>query len=159
MARKNNRIYPSELFSYRGRNYLFGFAPSEKTSKGAYSQYLLFMKTITGILGEFGIHMSNNGYAFIIDAVMVITDMRSLDIRLNSDVYPYIAYKYEYKRYSSIEHNIRNAIRSAYRDNERHPGTNKMGIFERVPTNKQFLFYVTECVWRSMQDEILPAAC
>lgn len=140
------------------RDYLFGFSGDRRTSKEEYSRYVLFMKTITTILNDFGIHISNNGYSYIIDSVMVIMDLRSMDIRLSNDVYPHVARKYDFRKSTTIEHNIRNAIKSACLDYERNPGSNKMGIFGKRPTNKQFLLYVAEAVSRKMCEEMISVA-
>ena len=139
-----------------GRSYLFG-AGSHKLSREEYSRYVTFMNSITRKLNEFGIHINNNGYSYIIEAVMIIIDMKTLDIILRNDVYPYVALKHDYKRCSAIEHNIRNAIKSACLDYERNPGINNMGIFGKRPTNKQFLLYITECVYRDMCSEMISA--
>ncbi|MBQ3291770.1 MAG: hypothetical protein IJH43_05290 [Mogibacterium sp.] len=149
---------PQSLFKQSERNYLFGFVPSARTNKESYNRYIVFMKAITEVLNDFGIHISNNGYSYIIDSVMLIMDLRTLDLRLKTDVYPVIARKYDFKKYTTIEHNIRNAIKSACLDNERHPGANKMDIFGRRPTNKQFLLYVTEYVSRKMCEEMISLA-
>lgn len=148
---ENGRFY--------GWNYLYGISPEGITSREEYERYVVFMKTITDMLNDFGIRISNNGYSFIIDAVMIIFDRRCLDLRLNNDVYPYIAYKYNYRNGSVIEHNIRNAINSAYVDNQKNPGSNRMAIFRKRPTNKEFLFYVTDGVCHKMSEAVLPPAC
>ncbi|MBQ6388370.1 MAG: hypothetical protein IJH90_01905 [Mogibacterium sp.] len=140
-------------------DYLFGSKPSKRTSREEYKRYVVFMKTISQILSEFGIHMSNNGYTYIVDSVQVIYDRKTFDIRLSKDVYPFVALKYGYDKSTIIEHNIRNAIRSACLDNERKPGANRMGIFGKKPTNKEFLFYVADAVSFRMSDELIDAAC
>ena len=43
-------------------------------------------------------------------AVMLIIDQRSMDIKLNNDIYPYVADKYDFNKASTVEHNIRNAV-------------------------------------------------
>ena len=48
------------------------------------------------------------------------------------------------------EHNIRNAVSAAYRDNIRTPGANKMSRFHRKPTTKQFLMFLADYVRHSM---------
>ena len=74
--------------------YFFGFGGMRKTSKESYSRYALFIRTITRELNAFGIHISNNGYSYIIDSVLLIIDRRSLDLKLNTDIYPAVAAKY-----------------------------------------------------------------
>lgn len=149
--------YRPGLFSQSG-NYLFSVSRHGIAQKEGYSAYVIFMSSITEILRDFGIHISNNGYSYIIDSVMIIIDLSSMDIKLNNDVYPFIANKYGFKNKTAVEHNIRNAIRSACLDNERNPGTNKMGVFRKRPTNKQFLMYVAEAVSRRMYEEMMSQA-
>lgn len=116
----------------------------------AYEKYQAFYIPVSAALKDFGIRLEYNGYAYILEAVRIIVDRNTFDIRLNTDVYPYIADKYNIRQSSCIEHNIRNAISVAYRDNEKKPGVNRMDIFDRKPTNKQFLMYVADCVRCSM---------
>ena len=149
--------YAPGIYRQNG-NSLFSVSRYGGSNKEAYSRYVSYMRNITDVLKEFGIHISNNGYSYIIDAVMLIIDQRSMDIKLNNDVYPYVADKYEFSKTSTVEHNIRNAIRSACLDNERTPGINKMSIFGNKPKNKQFLMYVAEVVSRRMYDEIMSVA-
>ena len=127
------------------------FIPSTILPKGAntdaYLRYINTLKIITDELNKFGIHLGNNGYSYIIDAVMIIAERNSLDVVLSKDVYPVLAYRYRSTSPSVIEHNIRNAIKTAYIDNETQPGINKMGCFRKRPTNKEFLIYLSEIVW------------
>ena len=147
--------YPSTVkrFADNGWNYLFGYRPDIKTNRDDYNRYVIFMKSITELLNNFGIHVANNGYAYIIDAVMILIDQKNLDIKFNNDVYPLIAYKYGISKYSVVEHNIRNAIKTACADYEKDPEANCMGMFGKRPTNREFLFYLTAEVCRRMCDE------
>ena len=118
----------------------------------AYEKYQAFYIPVSEALKDFGIRLEYNGYAYILEAVRIIVDRNTYDIRLKTDVYPHIAAKYNIRQPACIEHNIRNAIGVAYRDNERNPGSNMMNVFERKPTNKQFLMYVADSVRRSMYE-------
>ena len=127
-------------------------AGDQKGLDSAYERYQAFYIPVSAALRDFGIRLEYNGYAYILEAVRIIVDRNTFDIRLKTDVYPRIAAKYNIRQSTCIEHNIRNAINVAYRDNERNPGSNMMSIFDRKPTNKQFLMHVADCVRQSMYE-------
>lgn len=137
-------------FLSNDRVFLFGLEGAERLTKNEKQKYMLFTLSIRDILSELGIHPNNNGYAYIIESVKIILDLNTLDIQLRNDVYPLIVRKYELNRESTIDHNIRNAIITAYRDYQRDPDSNNMGIFRKCPSNKIFIYYVTENVWHRM---------
>ena len=139
-------------FSDNGWNYLFGFRPEIKSSREDYNRYIVFIRIITDLLKDYGIHITNNGYAYIIDSVMILIDQKSLDLKFNNDVYPLVAFKYGISKTSVIEHNIRNAIQTACADYEKDPEANRMGVFGKRPTNREFLFYITTEVCQKMYD-------
>ena len=139
-------------------SFLFGFELNGAASGEDYRKYFTFLDTITPVLNEFGIHMGNNGYAYILDSVKIILDRESYDLRLKSDIYPLIAARYRLKNYSAVEHSIRNAINSAFNDYQRNPAANKMGVFGRRPTNKQFLIYIADTVTKSMCESMMRAS-
>jgi hypothetical protein len=142
-----NENNAQNYFSYVNRNGLFGIMPAGSLRREEYAKYVIFMKSTVEVLKEFGIHTNNNGYSFMIDAVSIIMDMNTFDIKLNNDVYPLIAFKHDRRGCESmISHDIRNAIGAAYSDNMREPGTNRMDMFAKRPGNKKFLFAVTEAV-------------
>ena len=118
----------------------------------AYNRYQSFYVPLSDALKDFGIRIEYNGYAYILEAVRIIIERNNLDLSLKTDVYPPIARKYHIRQTDSIEHNIRNAIGAAYRDNIKEPGSNMMGIFHRKPTSKQFLMYLADYVRRSMYE-------
>lgn len=89
---------------------------------------------------------------------MIILDLNTFDLRLNNDVYPYIAQKHRLGNIDVVEHNIRNAIKSAYRKNKNDPGSNHMYEFEKNPGNKRFLFHVAELVYIQMCETLNSAA-
>jgi hypothetical protein len=128
---------------------------------GAYRRYQSFYVPVTDALRDFGIRMEYNGYAYILEAVKLIIERDNYDVRLKTDVYPPIARKYHLAQSECIEHNIRNAINAAYRDNLKRPGSNMMGKFHRKPTSKQFIMYIADQVRRSMyaEAETLPEVC
>ena len=130
-----------------------GWLVKECTSIDAsYEKYQSFYIPATETLKEFGIRLKYNGYAYILEAVKILIERNTFDVRLNADVYPVIALKYHIDQADSIEHNIRNAIGAAYRANERCPGCNMMKIFDRKPTNKQFLMHIADSVRYSMME-------
>lgn len=118
---------------------------SRSSTKKEYARYCYFQKIISDVLRELGIHTSNNGFAYIIDAVKVMIGLQGRDIQLRNDIYPSVAALNDLKKYTIIEHNIRNAIMSACRDYNNDCTSNNMGIFDgRKPANKEFLFYVRD---------------
>lgn len=137
---------------------LFGFDMNGSASAEEYGRYYGFLETITSVLGEFGIHIGNNGYSYIIDAVKIIIDRKTYDMRLKTDIYPLIATRYRVTNQNAVEHSIRNAINIAYEDHIRDPQCNGMGIFSRRPTNKQFLVYVADTVTKFMYQSKIRAA-
>ena len=120
--------------------------------EGAYNRYQSFYVPLSDALKDFGIRIEYNGYAYIQEAVRIIIERNNLDLNLKTDVYSPIARKYSVRHTDSIEHNIRNAIGAAYRDNLKRPGSNLMGMFHRKPTSKQFLMYLADYVRRSMYE-------
>lgn len=118
--------------------------------EGARNRYTAFYVPISDALKDFGIRIEYNGYAYILEAVRIIVERNTYDVRLKTDVYPPIAAKYHLKNCDTIEHNIRNAVNAAYRESLRDPGANMMGRFHRKPTNKQFLMYLADQVRHSM---------
>lgn len=138
--------------------FLFGFDISRDGRRKDYGRYLAYMETINTVLREFGIRLGNNGYAYITDAVKIIIDRKSYDLRLKTDVYPMIAAKYHVKSFQAIEHSIRNAIHTAYEENRKSPGSNKMSIFAKRPTSKSFLMFAADAVERSMCETMMRTA-
>lgn len=132
-----------------GRNsFLFSFELNGAATSEEYMRYFEFLETITSVLDEFGIHIGNNGYAYIMDAIKIIIDRETYDMRLKTDIYPLIAARYRLRNLDTVEHSIRNAIGSAYSDYLRNPDTNRMGIFRKKPTNKQFLIFAADAVMK-----------
>ena len=144
---------PYDEENAKGSN-LFGFELRSNATTDEYRRYFYFLDSITEVLSEFGIHLGNNGYAYIMDAVKIIIDRNSFDMRLKSDIYPLIAKRYRLKSTDTVEHSIRNAINKAYKDSRSYPGTNCMDVFSRKPTNKQFLVYIASAVLRAMYDSL-----
>ncbi len=122
-------------------NYYFAFDPEVKMNTETYKRNIRIMKMITDILNENGINIKSHGYTFLKDAICIVTDIASLDISLTKDVYPYIADKYTSKNISKVEHNIRNALNSAYTlIKENYPERDCiMNSFHKKPTAKKFL--------------------
>ncbi len=141
------------------KSYLFTFELNGGASAEEYRKYCSFLDNITAELGRFGIHIGNNGYAYIMDDVNIIIERASYEIRLKSDLYPMIARKYNLKNTDAVEHSIRNALNKAYAEYQKNPDCNCMGEFSRKPTNKQFLIYVTNNVLKSMYETLMQNAC
>ena len=64
-----------------------------------------------------------------------------MDVCLSKEVYPYIAEKYKGKNISKVEHDIRNALASAYRKcRNKYPDRDCiLNDIDEKPTNKKFL--------------------
>lgn len=135
--------------------FLYGLNPAAKVDSETYRKNVAFMTAITKVLEEFDINKKNNGYAYIIDAVMLIIDQNRLDIRLGDNVYPYIKRKYNLNSVAIVEHNIRNAIKSAYKRSQKGISVSRMNKYDYKPTNKEFLITVTHDVCSRMYNELM----
>ncbi|HHW95204.1 MAG TPA: hypothetical protein GX736_04690 [Mogibacterium sp.] len=127
-----------------------GFFDTSSEKKEIQKRNLMFLSTARNLLNEYGIRESNKGYVYIIDAVRVILQLGTLDIRLNTDIYPIVACDFGISRGSVIEHAIRNAIAAAYRDYERKKDSNLMKHFHKRPSNKVFLFHIADMICQKM---------
>lgn len=144
----------SGILNANYRDFLFAVRINTAKKKDEYKMFAAFETAVSEVLEEYGIHRNNIGYTYMIEAVKIIVDVSSLDLQLNNDVYPLIASKYGLNGTSAVEHGIRNAICAAYRDYENHRGADRMKAFDRRPSNKSFLFRVTEDVCHRMLDII-----
>lgn len=135
--------------------FLYGINPAVKVDSETYRKNVAFISSITKVLEEFDINKKNNGYAYIIDAVMLIIDQNRLDIRLCDNVYPYIKGKYNLNSVAIVEHNIRNAIKSAYNRSQKGISISRMNKYDYKPTNKEFLITVTHEVCNRMYKELM----
>lgn len=142
----NGHLDLTELSNFESKSFLFGFDIEGSATAEEYRRYYIFLELINNVLREFGIHIGNNGYSYIVDSVKIIIDRKDCDIRLKSDIYPLIAVKYGVRNLDTVEHSIRNAINTAYNDCQRDPNANKMHIFNRRPTNKTFLKFIAQTV-------------
>lgn len=149
---KQLRIFNSILIEYgrlfdnniiRG-NYFYAFDPSGNIDAGIYEKDIRLIRAINEVLDENLINVKCLGYTYLREAAFIITDLRSLDVCLDKDVYPLISDKYRIDDKRNIEHCIRNALDSAYRTylagNSDH--TCIMQNFDRRPTNKPFILQV-----------------
>ena len=127
-------------------NYFFAFDPVQKTNKDMYLKNIKLLSTINEILDENCINIKSQGYTYLKDAICIITDIKSLDVCMVKEVYPYIAEKYEGKSVSKVEHDIRNALASAYRKcRKKYPDRDCiMNDLDEKPTNKQFLLIAVQ---------------
>lgn len=122
------------------------FDPTPKADTAHYRKYVELMNTIHDVLDECSINIKTHGYTYIHDAICIITDYNSFDVCLNKDIYPCIATKHRVSGISSIEHNIRNAITSAYESGE--ASSLFMNEFSKKPSNKKFLLAASKEVHR-----------
>ena len=126
-------------------SFLYGFNPHGKTEDpDSYKKHASFTNAITEALKDFDISIKNNGYAYIIDAVKLIIDQNRLDLKMSDDVYPHIKSKYKLKSIGIVEHNIRNAIKSAYNRCHNLGLSNRMRHFKVKPSNKKFLLMLSD---------------
>ncbi len=130
--------------------FMFGQDITARPSGEEMAAYFEFLKSSTSVLNEFGIHIGTNGYSYLIDALKIIIDRERYDVRMKTDVYPLIAVKRGLQRMDPVEHSIRNAINTAYEDNLRSPGCNRMDIFPRKPTSKHFIIFAADEVYKKM---------
>ena len=135
--------------------FMYGFNPEAKVDPDTYRKNIAFIRAITKVLEEFDINKKNNGYAYIIDAVMLIIDQNRLDIRLGDNVYPYIKSKYKLNNIAIVEHNIRNAIKSAFNRSRKGSCISRMSKYDYKPTNKEFLITVTHEVCSMMYNDLM----
>ena len=94
-------------------NYFFAFNPSAENEKKMYERNIRLLETIYNVLNEYNINVKCKGYTFMKDAICIITDLKRLDICLEKEVYPLIAKKYAITGTDTVEHGIRNALKSA----------------------------------------------
>ena len=134
--------------------FFYGFNPKLKVDKNLYKTYVKFINAITDILRTYDIRITHIGYVYIIDAVMIIMDLNRFDISLCKDIYPYIRLKYSLNNESRIEHAIRNAIDAAYCRRSENTDCSRMIMFDKKPTNKQFLCMVSRELRSKLCDEI-----
>ena len=122
-----------------------------------YSRYVVLINTIYSIFNDSGINVKSRGYTFLKDAVCIVVDLGSMDVCLTKDVYPLIAKKYGAKELYTIEHNIRNAIDSAFISPGRQKLTknNIMSGFESRPTNKEFILAASQKVQSLLAETVM----
>ena len=154
LSEKNEK---SEL-SKQSCIFLYGFNSKSKVAPDIYRKYVAFINNISAVLAEFGISVNNNGYSYIVDAVMLIIDQNSLDIKLRDDIYPHIKQKYSLNSSATVEHSIRNAINSAWKRCLVSNTANRMKSYEKKPSNKKFLYTVTQDVCSRMCTDLIPLA-
>ena len=141
---------------YMQGNYFFAFNPSQETDREMYGKNIRLLSTINEILDENCISIKNQGYTYLRDAICIITDIKSLDVCMVKEVYPYIAEKHRLKSKHQVEHSIRNALDSAYkRCKSNYPDRNCiLNSFENKPTNKQFLLRAVQEAGNRLLEEL-----
>lgn len=141
-------------FSKQSCIFLYGFNSENKVETDLYKRHVAFINNVSAVLAEFGIPVSTNGYQYIVDAVSIIIDLNNLDIKLRNDVYPYIKQKYSLNSSEAVEHSIRNAIKAAWLRCAISTVVCRMNLYEKKPTNKEFLYLVTQDVCRRMSADL-----
>lgn len=126
---------------YMQGNYFFAFNPAKKADRDMYGKNIRLLSTINEILDENCVSIKCQGYTYLRDAICIITDIKSLDVCMAKEVYPYIAEKHRLKSKQQVEHGIRNALNAAYkRCKNVYPEKDCiLNSFDNKPTNKQFL--------------------
>ena len=148
MMMRNDKI--KSVNTAHGGLFMFGSDITAKPSDKEFAAYYEFLNSSTSVLNDFGIHIGTNGYSYLIEALKIIIDRERYDVRMKTDVYPLIAVKHGLKKYDPVEHNIRNAINTAYEDHLKQPGCNRMELFPKRPTNKQFIIYAADEVFKKL---------
>lgn len=121
------------------------FDPVPATERAQYKRKMRLLTGIEGLLDKCCINVKSRGYTFLVDAICIIIDLKTLDVCLVSDVYPYIADKYNVKNLDTIEHSIRNCIKDGYeRYTDGRSDDDLPEIYRNKPTNKKFLLYIAK---------------
>ena len=141
---------------YMQGNYFYAFNPAQTTDKDTYVRNIKLISTITEILDENCINIKSQGYTYLKDAICIITDRRSLDVCMVKDVYPYIRDKHRLKSGYKVEHSIRNALDSAYKNcRSMYPERECiMNSLEDKVTNKKFILKAVQEVSSRLLKEI-----
>lgn len=140
------------------RGYYFNaFNPNLNPAKEAYYGSINLIRSIYDVLNDCNININSHGYTYIKDAVCIIVDLRTLDVCLAKEVYPYIAFKYKLKDISVIEHDIRNSIDAAYKasQNTCRGRSGLMKYYDSRPTNKTFILDTVQKVAERLFEERL----
>ena len=135
----------------------YAFDPIPKKDNESYHRNMKLMSVIHDLLSESCVNIKSRGYTYIRDAICIITDHGTYDVCLSKDIYPHIARKHAVKGIEKIDHNIRNAINSAYHRYRKsgRKGASLMDRFDSRPTPKQFLLHLKAEVDRRMHSEAI----
>lgn len=122
-------------------NYFFVFDPSNVMDSGIYRRSMRLISTVDDVLRENYFSVKSRGFTYIRDAICIITDLRTMDVCFEKEVYPLIAKKHARDDPLMIEHDIRNALNAAYRRCIMDKGHAEclMDRFNEKPTNKPFI--------------------
>lgn len=104
-----------------------------------------------------GINPKSKGYGYIEMAVMISIDHGKDKINFKRKVYPAIAAKHSDVTPDSVEHAIRNAIKSAYKRNRQlnHKGKCAVGLREGCLSNKRFIMDIVSEIRQCIHTEVL----
>ena len=149
------RVTKELLRELQRRNYFYAFSPVIYPEKDAYSMNVRLIHAIYEVLDDYGINKSSHGYTYIIDAVCIVIDLRTLDVCLINDVYPRIAFKYRLRDISSVEHDIRNSIKAAYNASldARPAQTGLIKYYRKRPSNKALILDTVQKVGQKLLEQ------
>lgn len=141
----NKDKFEHEAAIHMRGDYNYAFNPVEAMDRDMYYKDLRLIKVTYDVLNEHGININCQGYTYIRDAVWMIVDLKSMDVCLSKEIYPYIAEKYGLSSVSSVERCIRYAVNSAYKKGMMH-GTARSTLDRLMgrPTNKTFILMVVQ---------------
>lgn len=134
-------------------NYIYNsFDPTVRIDKERYRWNIRFIRMIHENLRNNHVNIRTKGFTFMVDAICIINDHRTSDICMNTDVYPLIAEKHGIENFENVEHNIRNAINSAFRFRTElgHHIESPMDVFHNRPSPKEFMLHIAHEVQTQM---------
>jgi hypothetical protein len=141
----NDRNHYGSHLSLNNASACYTFDPAARIDKDRYIWNIRFIRMTHEMLRSNHVNIKTRGFTFMIDAICIIHDHRTSDICMNTDVYPLIAEKHGIESIEKVEHNIRNAIKSAFnfRTELGDQIESPMDVFHQRPTPKAFLLHLT----------------
>ena len=131
-------------YTYKQRE-VAGHKIGEKVGKtlSEYKNDLNFYNCVGAILDSFGINKEHKGYRYSVECVRLMNTYGSGNFTMKKDIYPTVSQWYNTIP-STIEHNIRNAIDSSWKENSELPSfrQNEMKTFAKKPSNMKFLSHI-----------------
>ena len=108
-------------------------------------------------LESYGINPKSKGHTYIEEAVIITMESMEAVVNLQRSIYPKIASRHKPASPGSVEHAIRNAIRSAYKRNSQ-PAIDihcDMFALKECPSNKEFIMMLVQEIKLSTYTELL----